>query len=445
MALTQDLAGIHADPGTLLRHLIRFNTTNPPGSERACIEWVRRLLAEYGVESTLYALDSDRPNLLARIPGGDEPPLLMYGHVDVVTTAGQPWARDPFAADMIDGVIWGRGSLDMKGGDAMMIAAFLRAVQERAELPGDVILCLLSDEEAGAEFGAKFMVDRHPEQFEGVQFALGEFGGYRETMFGQTYYPIQVSEKTVVRLTGRVKGPGGHGAMIHRGGIMARLGRVLTTLDQNRLPVSVTPAAAGMIEAVANGLKDPERALVLSLLDPERADAALDRMGPRGDVFDCVLHDTVNVTVIKGGDKFNVVPSAVELIFDARILPSSSPEKLVSDLEDLVGDDVEFDPPQAMSEPLGQPDLRLLPLLEQVLIEHDREARPMPMLMVGATDGREFSRIGIQSYGFLPMNLPPEIEIFRLIHAADERIPVECLRFGADCIFDVLTRFDQLA
>ena len=445
MALTRELAGIHVDPGAILQHLIRFNTTNPPGNERACLNWVQQLLAAYGIESRLYALDPDRPNLVARIRGGAEPPLLLYGHVDVVTVDGQPWTRDPFAADLVDGVIWGRGSLDMKGGDAMMIAAFLRAVHEQTHLPGDVILCLLSDEEAGAEFGAGFMVDQHPELFAGVRFALGEFGGYREELFGQTYYPIQVSEKTVVRLTGRINGPGGHGAMIHRGGIMARLGRVLTTLDRNRLPVSVTPAAAAMVEAVANGLQDPERALVLSLLDPERADSALDRMGPRGDVFDCVLHDTVNVTIIKGGDKFNVVPSVIELNFDARILPGSSPQKLVSDLQDLVGEEVEFDPPRAMSEPLGQPDLRLLPLLKQVLTEHDPEARPMPMLMVGATDGREFRRIGIQSYGFLPMNLPPEIEIFRLIHAADERIPARCLRFGASCIFDVLRRFNELA
>ena len=443
--MTESLVGLHEDPGTLLRHLIRFDTTNPPGRERTCIEWVQRLLGAYGIDSRLYALDPERPNLVARIPGGSEPPLLLYGHVDVVTAAGQPWTKDPFAADLDDGVIWGRGSLDMKGGDAMMIAAFLRAAHQDAPLPGDVILCLLSDEEAGAEFGAGFMVDRHPDLFEGVRFALGEFGGYREEMFGTTFYPIQVSEKTVVRLTGRLRGPGGHGAMIHRGGIMARLGRVLTTLDRNRLPVSVSPAAAGMIEAVANSLRDPERAQVLALLDPERADAALDRMGPQGDVFDCVLHDTVNVTVIRGGDKFNVVPSVVELNFDARILPSSSPGKLVADLRDLVGEDVEFDPPRAMSEPMGQPDLRLMPLLEQVLKEHDPDARPMPMLMVGATDGREFRRIGIQSYGFLPMDLPPEIEIFRLIHAADERVPARCLQFGASCIFEVLTRFDQLA
>ncbi len=445
MALTDILTGLHADPATLLRHLIRFDTTNPPGDERACIEWVQRLLSTYGVESRLYALDPGRPNLVARIPGGGEPPLLLYGHVDVVTAVGQPWSKDPFAAELSDGVIWGRGSLDMKGGDAMMIAAFLRAAGERTALPGDVILCLLADEEAGADYGAKFMVEQHPELFAGVRFALGEFGGYREEMFGRTFYPIQVSEKTVVRLSGRLRGPGGHGAMIHRGGIMARLGRVLTTLDQNRLPVSVTAAAAAMIEAIANSLQDPQRAQVLALLDPERADAALDRMGSRGDVFDCVLHDTVNVTVINAGEKFNVVPSAVELNFDARILPGSSPAKLVADLQRLVGDDVEFDPPRAMSDPMGQPDLRLLPLLEQVLKERDPDARAMPMLMVGATDGREFRRIGIQSYGFLPMNLPPEIEIFRLIHAADERVPADCLQFGASCIFDVLRRFDQLA
>ena len=438
-----DLRGLHADPGALLQHLLRFDTTNPPGRERPCIEWAAGLLDAYGIDSRLFALDPERPNLVARVGGGSEPPLLLYGHVDVVTTAGQPWSRDPFGGERSDGVIWGRGSLDMKGGDAMMIAAFLRAAHEGDDLPGDVILCLLSDEEAGAEHGARFMVEQHPEQFAGVRFALGEFGGYRERVLGKSFYPIQVSEKTVVRLTGRLRGPGGHGAMVHRGGIMARLGRVLTTLDRNRLPVNVTPAASAMIEAVAAGLPEPEAATVLGLLDPDRTDSTLDGMGPEGDAFDCILHDTVNVTVINAGEKFNVVPSTVELGFDARILPASSPERLLADLKALVGDDVEFDPPQALSEPMGEPDLGLLPLLERVLKDRDPEARPMPMLMVGATDGREFRRLGIQTYGFLPLDLPAEIEVFRLIHAADERVPASCLEFGTRCIHEVLRRFDE--
>ena len=179
-----DLRGLHADPGALLQHLLRFDTTNPPGRERPCIEWAAGLLDAYGIDSRLFALDPERPNLVARVGGGSEPPLLLYGHVDVVTTAGQPWSRDPFGGERSDGVIWGRGSLDMKGGDAMMIAAFLRAAHEGDDLPGDVILCLLSDEEAGAEHGARFMVEQHPEQFDGVRFALGEFGGYRERVLG---------------------------------------------------------------------------------------------------------------------------------------------------------------------------------------------------------------------------------------------------------------------
>lgn len=445
MALAEKLVGLHENPAQLLRKLISFDTTNPPGNERPCIEWVQRLLTAYGIDSQIFARDPNRPNLVARLEGGSESPLLLYGHVDVVTAADQPWSHDPFAGVIDQGVVWGRGSLDMKGGDAMMIAAFLRAHHDRIELPGDVILCLLADEEAGAEFGAKFMVEKHPEQFAGVRFAIGEFGGYRDRVFGESFYPIQVSEKTAVRLRGRLRGPGGHGAMIHRGGIMAGLARVLATLDQQRLPVNITPAAAAMIEAVAAGLKGEQRATVLALLDPARSDAALNRMGRQGDIFDCVLHDTVNVTVIAAGEKFNVVPSVVELNFDARILPSSNPEKLVADLQALLGSDVEFDPPRAMSDPMGEPDLRLLPLLGQILKEHDPAARPMPMLMVGATDGREFRRLGIQSYGFLPLDLPDDIEVFRLIHAADERVPASCLEFGGGCLFDLLGRFDQLA
>ncbi len=444
MAVGENLIGLHRDPAAILRRLIRFDTTNPPGNERACIEWIADLLSAYGVQSQLFARDPARPNLVARIPGGSAPPLLLYGHVDVVTTSDQPWTRDPFAAEEEQGVIWGRGALDMKGGDAMMIAAFLRAASERTPLPGDVILCTLADEEAGAEFGAKFLVDEHPDLFSGVRYALGEFGGYRQKFMGADFYPIQVSEKTVVRLKGRLRGPGGHGAMVHRDGIMARLGRMLTTLNDNRLPPNVSPATAAMLTVLSANLPPQQQEAVAELSQPELTDAALDRLGPDGASLDAVLHDTVNVTVLRAGEKFNVVPSVIEFNLDARILPNSSPQKLIADLGNLLGPDVEFDPPQAMSDPMGDPDLAMLPLLTRILRRQDPQANPLPMLMIGATDGREFARIGIQTYGFLPMDLPSDIEIFRLIHAADERIPVSCLEFGARAIFEVLEQFGDL-
>ena len=162
----------------VLRELLRFDTTNPPGNEGECIAYVQRLLTDAGVDSRVVARDDARPNLLARLPGsGEAPPLLLYGHVDVVTTAGQRWTRPPFSAELVDGVVWGRGALDMKGGVAMLVDAFLRAARGELKPRGDVILAVLSDEEAGGDFGARFLAEEHADLFTGVRHALGEFGG----------------------------------------------------------------------------------------------------------------------------------------------------------------------------------------------------------------------------------------------------------------------------
>ena len=193
---------LYQRPAELLQKLIRFDTTNPPGNEAACVNYIAELCQSLGIETASYAKDPARPNLIARIPGeGRAAPLLLYGHVDVVSTANQDWAHPPFSGDVADGMIWGRGALDMKGGVAMMTAAFLRAKAEKLALPGDVILCILSDEEAGGELGAKFMVESHAELFAGVKYAIGEFGGFpvytwrgevlRDSSFGEEFVPKQ--------------------------------------------------------------------------------------------------------------------------------------------------------------------------------------------------------------------------------------------------------------
>ena len=165
-------------PVELLQQLIRFDTTNPPGNEAPCIDFLRGLIEDAGVATELYAKEPGRPNLVARLGGGDAPPLLLQGHVDVVTTAGQRWSRPPFAGELVDGYVWGRGALDMKGGVAMLVSAFVRAAREQRELPGDVVLLVLADEEAGADFGAKFLVEEHPHLFTGMRYGLGEFGSF---------------------------------------------------------------------------------------------------------------------------------------------------------------------------------------------------------------------------------------------------------------------------
>ena len=328
----------------LLRELIRFDTTNPPGNETACIEHVRGLLTAAGIESKILAQADDRPNLIARLEGrGEAPPLLLYGHVDVVTTAGQQWTHEPFAADVADGVVWGRGALDMKSGVAMLVHAFIRA-HEEGPPPGDLVLAVLSDEENGGNFGARFLVEEHPEQFDGIRHALGEFGGATVHLGGRAFYPIQVAEKQICWLRGVVRGPGGHGAIGVRGSAIGKLGRILAKLDRGHLPIHVTPATRAWIEGMADALPRAQSLVLRSLLDPRLAEATL-RLS-RGDQLrplERALRNTVTPTIVHAGEKINVIPSQVELELDGRSLPGFGPDDLIREVRALVGPDLELE------------------------------------------------------------------------------------------------------
>ncbi|MCB8925699.1 MAG: M20/M25/M40 family metallo-hydrolase [Ardenticatenaceae bacterium] len=432
---------IYKRPSELLQHLIRFNTTNPPGNELACVQYINDLLQAAGIETTILAKDDNRPNLIARLPGsGTAPPLLMQGHVDVVTTAGQKWQHDPFAAELIDGMIWGRGALDMKGGVAMMVAAFLKMQMEGVTPPGDLILTVLSDEEASGGYGAKFLVDDHPEQFENVQFAIGEFGGFTMQLAGRTFYPIMVAEKQICGLKLTVQGPGGHGSSPIQGGAMAKLGNILTKLDKNRLPVHITPEARAMYGAIAANVGFPTSLILRLLLNPALTNQMLGVMGPMRQQFDALLRHTVSPTIVRGGYKNNVIPTEVSLELDGRILPGYQPQHLIQELRQLLGDDFEievlfYDPgPPA-------PNMALFDTLAGILQRADPDGVPIPLIVPGVTDARHFARLGIQTYGFIPMQLPPDFNFTATIHAADERIPAAALDFGTAAIFELLSSF----
>ncbi|MGD9144040.1 MAG: M20/M25/M40 family metallo-hydrolase, partial [Anaerolineae bacterium] len=268
-AIVEDGVRPDVGPVELLQNLIRFDTTNPPGNEAACIAYAAKVLATAGFETATLARDEARPNLITRLPGrGDAPPLLMYGHVDVVTTQHQAWTHPPFEGKVADGCVWGRGALDMKGGIAMMMAAMLRAKAAGLVPPGDVILSLVSDEEAGGLDGARYLVENQAHLFEGVRYAIGEFGGFNTRMGGQKVYPIMIAEKQACWTKATVRGQGGHGAMPVRGQAMAKLARLLQKLDRERLPVHVTPAARQMIEGISSALPPVQRFMMRQLLNP---------------------------------------------------------------------------------------------------------------------------------------------------------------------------------
>ena len=435
-----------AHPAELLQRLIRFDTTNPPGNEAACIAFAADLLRGAGIEPVIRAKDPARPNLIARVKGrGSAPPLLMYGHVDVVTAEGQPWRHPPFEGVMDGGFVWGRGAVDMKGGLAMMLAALLRATAAGAALPGDVILALVSDEEENGEYGAHYLVEAHAELFTGVRHAIGEIGGFSLTIGSRRLYPIMVGEKAKCLVRATVRGRGGHGSLPVRGEAMARLAHLLRQLDERRLPVHVTPVARAMFESMAAALPPSTGFIIRQLLTPSLTDGVLGLLGKRGEPFGPLLRHTVSPTIVRGGSKANVIPGEVTVDLDCRILPGFGPEDALGELRRLAGDTVELAVLDFVPAPAPTPDLTLFPALAAVLREVDPGGTPIPMLVSGATDARFFSRLGIQTYGFTPMQLPPDLNFTHLFHGGDERIPVAAVEFGTDAIYRLLQRFGAAA
>ncbi|MEA2573257.1 MAG: hypothetical protein QOH93_555, partial [Chloroflexia bacterium] len=406
MTSTGSRSDIYTRPAELLQNLLRFDTTNPPGNERECVYYIHQLLYDAGYDTEIVGLDDNRPNLVTRLKGrGEAPGLLMQGHVDVVTTYGQNWQHPPFGGDLVDGYVWGRGAIDMKSGVAMMVAALLRAKAEGLQPPGDVVLAVLADEEAGSDYGAKYLVEQHAYLFDGVKYAIGEAGGSTEYVLGRKFYPIQIGEKQMCWMRGIVRGPGGHASIPSRGGAMAKLAHMIAKLDQNRLPVHITPPVQQSIEAMAAALPPEAGNLMLGLLDPARTDAVLEQLGELGPPLDAVLHNTAQATVVRGGEKTNVIPSEIVVEFDGRLLPGYKPEDMLLELGALLGDEVELEVVRftAFEKPI---DMSLYDTLAGIMSEMDPEGVPVPYVLTGVTDAVNFAKLDIQSYGFTPMKLP---------------------------------------
>ena len=428
-------------PTDLLQQLIRFDTTNPPGNEKPCIEFIDHILQQAGIKTQILARDPNRPNLIARYPGeGHAPPLLMYGHVDVVTTENQEWQHPPFGGRLIDGYVWGRGALDMKGAVAMMLTALIRSASANIKPAGDIILAVLSDEEAGGRNGAKFLVEEHPDTFANVKYAIGEFGGVSMYIGNKVFYPIQVAEKQACWMTATIKGPAGHASIPIKGGAMAKLGRLLTQLDNISMPPHITPVTRQMIQAMAAHLSPPTSTILKQLLNPVFTSSILKILGERGRQFKPLLYNTVTPTVVRGGSKINVIPSEIELQIDGRLLPGYQPADMRRELRKTIDPQI---PIEILTyEPtVSKPDLTFFPHLKKILQEMDPDGCPIPMILPGVTDARFFAKLGIQTYGFTPMKLPPDFNFFSTVHSGDERIPANAVELGTNAIFRLIQQY----
>lgn len=422
----------------ILCDLIKMDTTSGINPERPCIAYIKNLFDEAGIESQVIALDSDRPNLYACIPAWEgfqqkKSPILFYGHVDVVPAENQDWTHGPFSADIKDGYIWGRGAIDMKGEVSMFIGLALQIKESGMKLPFDVRFLFVSDEEGTGKYGMSHLVDHHAGLFEGVKWAFGEIGGFTFHVAGKQVYPIMVAEKQFSHIKVTARGAGGHGSLSHNDTAMEKAARAMVKLSEQRLPVRITPAATLMIEGFAEIMGGVQGRVLKRLLNPSKTDKTLRLIGSAGELFDPLLHNNVNVTMVNGGEAINVIPSAVSFECDLRLVPGCTMEDGAADIQALIGDGyeievVEYNPGSS------EIDMSLFDVISRTLVAREPKVKPVPFVLSGVTDGRFLSKLGIQTYGFTPMKLPEDYNFTALAHAPDERIPVGTTTFGTEVL-----------
>ncbi|PWB52196.1 MAG: peptidase M20 [Anaerolineales bacterium] len=429
-----------------LVRLLREQTINPPGNELPAILIIKDILDKEGFPQEAYKIVESAPNranLVARLKGdGSERPLLLSGHVDVVPVERDMWSHDPFGGEIIDGMVWGRGALDMKGFLAMYLQVFLELFRQKVPLKRDIILAAIADEEAGFDHGSKFLVTQHRDLID-AEYGFTE-GGALTVYFGKNkVYPIQVAEKSMCWLRAIAHGKPGHGSVPHSDNAVLFLAQALDKLKRvGHLPVHLTPTLLQMLDAAAVQLKFPVSFLIKILHSPLMVSLLLPRIkGEAGDLLRALVTNTVSPTILQAGSKVNVIPSVAEAGLDCRLVPGQTPETVKAELQHILGDKIELEIVYTSPGAAFPTDTQLYKLLEKRTHQMDPQGLVIPMMMTGATDACQYQEAGIKVYGFTPGILPPGMAVLKLAHGHDERMPVSFIESGLPVLWDVINEF----
>jgi acetylornithine deacetylase/succinyl-diaminopimelate desuccinylase-like protein len=445
-----------------LRALIRIPSVNPPdggpdvaagrdplGGEAAAARYCADVLGGAGIEAEVIELVPGRGSCVGRLRSSGpatEPPLILLSHLDVVPVDAESWSRDPFGGDLVDGVVWGRGAVDMKNMVAMELAVVLALRRSGAELRRDVIFAAVADEEAGGEHGARGLVQRRPELFHDAEgrpasVALNEVGGYSITLDGRRFYTIQVAEKGIVWTRIRTGGTPGHGSMPHDDNAAVKLASAVNALvdDQAARRARVLPVVADFLSALGLG-----EVAQLAADDPVAASAVLatrveDPVMRRS--IDAMLRDTVTPTVLRAGKKVNVMPGTGEAEVDVRTLPGTDQEQLLAHLRGVVGEGASVEAIVGLPAVEWPADAEIVGFMRDALTRADPEGTAVPMMITPGTDAKALAQLSIPCYGFAPMRLEADFPFLELFHGHDERVPVSALAFGLPVLAEVVARY----
>ena len=411
----------------LCRELVQIDTSNygdgsGPGERRAA-EYVAERLAEVGIASELIESDPGRASLVARW-GTDNgrPGLLLHGHLDVVPAFAEQWTVDPFAAEVVDGYLYGRGTVDMKDFDAIVLSV-VRARQRAGRIPDrPITLVFTADEEAGGLLGAHWLVENRPELFEGITEAIGEVGGFSVPVAGRRLYLIQSGEKGMAWLRLTARGTQGHGSMANPDNAVSHLAHAVAALADHTWPDDVGPSMRTLFDVVSE------------ISGASSVEEALEQFGPAARMIGAGVRNSANPTMLQAGFKHNVIPAEAVGYVDGRFLPGQQ-EHLQAEVQRLVGDRIMVTP-HVLQPALEYPfEGDLVDAMTVSLHGEDPDAVVAPYLMSGGTDAKAWDRVGITSFGFAPLRLPDDLDFTALFHGIDERVPVDALTFGAR-VFD---------
>lgn len=433
-----------------LSKMIQFDTVNPPGNETALLQWLQELLRQDGIDALLLESAPGRGNLVARVPAQGTPtadPLLLLTHVDVVPVVSSEWQHPPFSGAVVNGQVWGRGALDMKGAAAAWVTLLQQIKRTGLATNRDVILAATADEEAGGYMGAKWLVDNHWDLV-ACAAGLNEGGGEPIEFGGVTYYTYQVAEKAGCRFRLVARGTGGHASVPLQDNAVVHLGKAVAAIGETLAPVLITEPFRAYVEGLADAQPPAVARALLRMLEPGNTDAAIDAAPTDAynqAMFRSMCRTSMAPTILAAGSVINVIPATAEARVDCRILPGQTVEavqRLVADvlaqagLADKV--DVEMILPRA-APPASPVEHPLVDAIRAAMARHAPGAPVIPSMTTGATDSRYFRPRGVPMYGFAP--LLPEGYDERTVHSRDERVPVAGLEFRLKVVWDVITRF----
>ena len=427
-----------AEAAHLAADLIRIDTTNRGGgdaNERPAAEYVAARLAEAGADPVLLESAPGRANVVARVSGSDpdSPALLLHGHLDVVPADPASWSVHPFSGEIRDGVLWGRGAVDMKNADAVLLAVVRLWARTGRRPRRDVVLAFTADEEDTTAFGSQWLVERHPGLFDGCTEAVGESGAFTfHAGDGQRLYPVASAERGTAWMKLTARGRAGHGAKPNPDNAVVRLSAAMARIGAHPWPVRLIPTVRAAIDAIAaaSGRPAPDGEL--------EAEELLARLGPAAALVAGTIRNSANPTMLQAGYKINVIPDEAVGYVDGRVLPGAE-DGFAATLEELTGPDVAWEYVHegvSLEAPLDAP---VMASMARALLAEDPGAVVVPYCMSGATDAKQFARLGMACYGFTPLVLPDGYDYYAMFHGTDERIPLSALAAGVRIMDQFLT------